>query len=556
LRLNPFVYVSETTIRFYLLVAIGIFVPSMWASVFILTVIGPDIALLQKLGTLATVIVLNTLLVYGIYRRYPSKILKETKPKELDRNKFPDHVGCIEKLCELNLPSQKWPILLYQPFEASESAFTLGKKGGSYIVISGGLIMKFRKNVNAFTSIILHEMGHIANKDIKKTYLAAATSKSLFLTLQIALLVLMLPMIYIWINLFASGTAAGFELSYIASRTHIVQEGLWFAQFAIYFIVFLGFVYLLRNQIFRLREFYADAKVVEWEKTCENILEAAEESGEKKYSPFQLLSKFHPNVDDRIQVIKNNSALFTPNIWVALTIGFLYSVVESNLSVLKTLISTWGNFQSELNVEFRAFVSVFLFTALMVAVSSSFHRSVMKDVFDKNARFFSRGTAFMVAKFSLAFSFGFLAENMIGYVTSAPSIFDTEYFLSLPIVWALFAIHFSLALIILTVFGSKLIRQSFSRRKAERSFFVITILSSALFICDRFVAIETFHNYYLIAVFFTIFSFLSYAFVAANNRKLTCPNCNNKLLPMNKELNCPHCNKSLFSWAVYEPPVT
>ena len=571
IRLNPFVYISETDIRFYILVLIGIIIPSFWALIFAIVSFSVmselEITIFLRLLIMVPIFSFIPLLIYWNYKRFSKKIVEKSKLKEFDKKKFPDYYEYIEKLYERYLPTVKQPTLMYQPLDSSESAFTFGTKNHLYIGISGGLIRKFRKNIKGFKSIFLHEMGHIANRDVENTYLAVSTWRSLFLTLSIPFGIFLLDIIYSTLCIFFYGIIAGYDMDYIISIMNLGGWSLILGGTALYFLIFLAIVYVLRNQIIRLREFYADAKVLEWEESPEGIVKTLEESGGKQYSKFEILRKFHPNINERIQVLKNNSRLFTPGLWAAFAIGFFYGITELSLSFLKTLIFSissleWiamrsGEYQSnvEINIAFRAFISIFIFTILMLAISSSFHKSILKDVFIDDVRYFSTVTVLNVIKFSLVFSLGWLTNSIILF-TQFVSLYEINIligdFLDIAKAWIFHAIYFSITLIFLLIFTSMLIRRSFSKKEAEKNFLMITVFSSILYIINRFGAIEILHNKPLVIVIFLIFSVVTYTFIRIKDKRLCCPNCNNKISNLSRlKLNCPNCHHNLYSWAVY-----
>ena len=470
IRLNPFVYISETDVQFYLLILIGIIMPSLWAFFWGFIIFSgecAEITLFLRLLIVVPVIFIIPLLIYWNYKRFPNKIIKESKLKEFDKKKFPDHFEYIEKLQGEYSSSEKKPTLMYQPFDTSQSAFTFGIKNYVHISISGGLIKKFRENIDGFKSIFLHEMGHVANKDVEKTYLADSTWKSLFLTLSIPFGILLLYIVYLILTIFSLALSSGIGMGYIISELDIGKTLLIFGGFALYFLIFLGIIYLLRKQIIRLREFYADAKVLEWEESPDRIVKTLEESGGKQYSKFEILTKFHPNINERIQVLKNNSSLFVPSLWVAFAVGFFYGLIEFYLLIFKSAIFSdtflvaatgSGEYQPPLDIGFMAFISIFIFTILMLAVSSGFHKSILKDTFINNTGYFSTAKILNIIKFSLAFSLGWVTIPLIGFpaVVHRADVDLLGDFLDVVIGWIYQAIYFSISLIFLLIFASML----------------------------------------------------------------------------------------------------
>lgn len=605
MRLNPFVYISETDIRFYLLVLIGIIMPSLWASLFgviIFSSMGGTeiISLFQRLLIVVLIFSFIPILIYWIYKRYPRKIIKKSKLKEFDKKRFQDHHGCIKKLYGKYLSTVKRPTLMYRfTKNPLELPFTFGTKDYMYISIPSGLIMMFRKNIGGFKSIFLHEMGHIANRDVEKTYLADSTWKSLFLTLSIPFGILLIFGIILTSSMLYYGILAGYSLDYIISRINPGRASLLYGGVILYFLIFWGIVYVLRKQIIQVREFYADAKVLEWEESPEEIVKTLEEfrgefkpkiepnlvgkciSMAKRIIPklteearekFGILTKFHPNINERIQVLKNNSTLFAPSLWVAFTIGFFYGLIESYSMLFKLFIfsdTIWiasGEYSlsvQDIAIGFRALISIFIFTILMLAVSSSFHKSILKDAFSDNTGYFSPATILNAIKFSLVFSLGWLTSIMPIITDNSLYLYEINILignlLDIARIWISHAVYFSMALIFLLIFASMLIRRSFSKKEAGRNFLMITVLSSFLYIINRFVAIEILHNKPLLIVFFLIFSVVTYTFIKIKEKKLLCPGCSKKIDFSVFRLKCQNCQQDLYPWAIYSfsktPPV-
>ncbi|MCZ7382178.1 MAG: M48 family metalloprotease [Candidatus Methanoperedens sp.] len=525
---------------------------------------GAEITLFLRLLIVVPIFSFIPLLIYWDYKRSPQKIIKESKLKEFDKKKYPEHQEYIEKLHGEYLSTEKKPALMVQPLDPSKSAFTFGTKSHMFIGIPGGLIKMFRENINSFKSIFLHEMGHIVNRDVEKTYLANSTWRSLFLTLSIPLGIFLLYEIYLTLSIFYLGVRAGYDMDYIISRMNFGKRVALYGGIILYFIIFLGIIYVLRNQIIRMREFYADAKVLEWEKSPETIVKTLEESGGEQYSKFELLKKFHPNINERIQILKNNSSLFNPSLWVAFSIGFFFGLIELTMPFFNQIFSLsyseWAamanqNYQptGETYLGLRVIISIFVFPILMLAVSSSFHKSILRDIFINNKKYFTSATVLNLIKFSLVFSLGWLTYTIISFPTIV-SLYEINILirdlLDIANTWLKHAFDFSIVLLYIIIFASVLIRRSFSRKEAVRNFFVVSVLSSLLYIINRYYFVETLHNRSLLIVFFLIFSVLTYTFIKMKDKNLFCPCCNKKIDFSILQSNCPDCQQELYPWAI------
>jgi len=551
IRLNPFVYISETDIRFYLLVSIGIIMPLYFNISYLFGMFksyGIDIDLFFRFFIGITIFFLILLIICLIYRRLPGKKIKQLKLKNFNKS---DHCKCINELHDKYLSNMKLPTLVYQPKDTSIDAFTFGTKKQLYIYIPGGLVRKFRSNINAFESIFLHEMGHIMNKDVEKAYLAISTWKSFLITLFLPFgIPILLQVNLIIAKIFLLIVSAFFTDVVIWPKPLELNFYLYFFIY-LYVIIFLMIIYILRNQIIRLREFYADARILEWEKSPNRLIKTLKENGGKERSKFDILYKFHPNYNERIKVLENNLILFTPNLWVAFTLGFFY--LELRDKFLFSIANVLGSMPSGYVYNLIDLFSFFVFTILMFAVSSSFHKSILRDVFIGKRRYFSSNTILNIIKFSLVFSFGLLTANIFDTLYTLP-LYETYELIEHLLFFALFFIsdfiHFALVLIFLAVFSSMLLQRSFSKKDADKNFFLITTFSSSLFIVySRYYIDEAILLKFL---FFFLFSVLAYFFIKIKDKRLSCPKCNYKLINLSElNFNCPNCQYDLYSWAIY-----
>ncbi len=558
-RLNPFTYISETDIRFYSLVLAGIIMPSFWAislGIIIFSALGglPNSLFLRLL---IAVIILSfiPLIIYCHYRRSPGNIIKKLKLKEFNPEKFPDHSEYIETLYGKYLSGAKRPTLMYQPLDSTESSFTFGTKNHLHIGLSGGLIRKFRNNIDGFRSILLHELGHIVNKDVEKAYLATSTWWSLRFTLSIPLGIFVLGALVYASIIFFGGILTGDSMDYAASQlmgTGAAELLPITGGIIGYFVFFLVTVYVLRGQIIRLREFYADAKILEWEKSPEAIAKTLEEFSGQRHSTLELLSKFHPNISERIHLLHNNSGLFTPSSWIAFAIGFSYCLIERSILPSIMTIFSIERVTDLQDTGTRAFISLIIFPVIMLAVSSSFHKSTLKDVFIDNRRYFSTATVLKAIKFSMVFGLGYTAYLMISFIPHLYRYSLLGTVLEGLVSWIFHTAFLFIVLIFLLIFASMLIRRSFSMKAAQSNFLTVTIFSSVLYIANRFLAIELIKTMSMPIVFFLIFSVVIYIFIKIKDGRLSCPHCGSKISKLpGRKLNCPECHQNLYSWAIY-----
>ena len=94
-RLNPFVYIPETDIRFYLLIVISIIMPSYWALSdlgIVYSVIGETkITFSHQLLGMFIMMSLVAFFIYWNYRAFPKKIIEESEFERFESGRFPEH---------------------------------------------------------------------------------------------------------------------------------------------------------------------------------------------------------------------------------------------------------------------------------------------------------------------------------------------------------------------------------------------------------------------------------------------------------------------------------
>jgi len=420
-RLNPFVFPSDTDFRFVLLIVTVLGVSILYFMILIINDIpfiqqrwmdgltacsykvygqsldqvwvpgyfpstDAELALMDEyfacsrsfenefalwvLGGVALLIGTATILFWV----FPAWKIRRDRLISLSAEDAPEVVEFLDGLCrEVELKQQ--PKFLWNPLNTTSSGLAFGRSGKYYVALSGGLVTQFYTDPAAFRAILLHELAHLRNADVDKTYFATAIW-------QAFLLIAIIP--------------------YLVLDFSVVNLGSF-----IDLITLTALVYLIRNSVLRARELYADARADIWDK--QNALETVLASlPDQKRSMWQSL-KVHPAPSERLRMLNNSDGLFQSNFWVAVAIGMAFAIMKGNIELLYDRLD-WS-------AASESFVSALFFALLVVGIlgmgvwRAAFARSILGNV--------------SIGKGRLAFgvTLGILIEFFSGQINSTLSFY-------------------------------------------------------------------------------------------------------------------------------------
>lgn len=294
---------------------------------------------LWALGFIAIMIGIATLL----YWFFPIWKIRRDRLIHLSAEDAPEVVDFLNGLChevELKQP----PTFLWNPLNTTSSGLAFGRLGKYYVALSGGLVTQFYTDPSAFRAVLLHELSHLKNADVDKTYFATAIW-------QAFLLVAILPYVILHLNLL-TGTLLG---------------GL---------ITLIALVYLIRNSVLRSRELYADARADMFGE--KNALETALAALPHQQGNILQSMKVHPAPSERLRMLVNSSGLFQSNFWVAVAAGMAFAIMNGNFQLLYD--------QFDLPLPTKSIISALVFSILVVGIlgmgvwRAAFARSILGNI--------------------------------------------------------------------------------------------------------------------------------------------------------------------------------
>ncbi len=221
----------------------------------------------------------------------------------------PDMMTCLTDLCiEAGLSSH--PFFLLNPYNLTPGGVTFGRLGRYFVTLNSGLVMQFQTNPAVFRSIVLHELGHIRNADVDKTYFTVAIGWAF-------LLVTLFP----WIV---------YRLIPPWHIDYIFNEG-W------RILILTSLIYLTRNAILRNREVYADVRSSVWDGPSGALSRVLSRLPRPKGGRWLHLLQVHPDPERRRQALYDTSRLFRLNFWDVFVAGVVTASMVSDIEWLLSL---------------------------------------------------------------------------------------------------------------------------------------------------------------------------------------------------------------------------
>lgn len=335
-RLNPFIFPSETTARFLVLIiavaGASLFIYDLFFFVAngaqysdLITVclaeaeIGDPnfnrcMAPLQRAQAASSLRGLTILLVLGavFYWLFPAWRIRRHHLTRLREDDAPELVADLQALSrEAGL--KKPPHFLVNPHAPAVTGLAFGRLGKYYVALSAGLVTKYVTDLPSFRAIVRHELAHLRNADVDKAYFAVAIGWAF-------LLVTLLPLLF---SVFLPSISA-------ADLINLVWRAL----------VLIVLVFLIRNAVLRTRELYADARASTLEpesNALHRILQHLPDPGHKR--PWSLRN-YHPRPEQRLRVLHDTDRLFRSDFGLALVTGLMASIAMSSVHYILYLLAS------------------------------------------------------------------------------------------------------------------------------------------------------------------------------------------------------------------------
>jgi TPR repeat protein/Zn-dependent protease with chaperone function len=323
-RLNPFAFPSDTDFRFWLLI-FTVFGSSLFIYTHILTdwvlpehLLGVSrglrmdchILIANEMATciqhnreiLLPWIVGTTFFLLGvtcvIHWSSPYRMLRRSSLVPFHSPDVESVAAYVKNLC-LEVGLSRIPNFVWNPLNPAKTGQAFGCFGRYYIALSGGLVTQFYTDRPTFRAVVLHELAHLKNEDIDKTYFTVA----------------------IW-QAFVIAALVPFAVSRFRAPILETVDLSWRV------LALTAFAYLTRTSILRTREFYADVRASVWEGQSGALKSVLAGMPQPRTDIWQLLFQVHPQSLERKRILEDTYPLFRMKFWDAVGAGIAAGIVS------------------------------------------------------------------------------------------------------------------------------------------------------------------------------------------------------------------------------------
>jgi Zn-dependent protease with chaperone function len=302
LRLNPFVFPSDTDFRFVLLI-ISVLGSSLLIYKALYNSLPAHTAPLRSSQNAWVIggVVLLLVVAAVIYWAFPVWKMRRDKLEPLEAEDAPEIVTYLAELCrEAGLPSP--PLFVVNPLNPTSTGLAFGRLGRYYIVLNAGLVTRFSKDRPAFRAVLLHELAHLRNADVDKTYFSLA----------IALAFLIAAVVPLAISRLGRPLGETFDMGW-----RVLALGM--------------LVYLTLSAVLRAREVYADVRASVWDGLAGGLSRMLKSLPQPKGGRWGRYVAFHPDPCDRRQALNDTQYLFRMGFWEAFGTGIAATIAFQNV---------------------------------------------------------------------------------------------------------------------------------------------------------------------------------------------------------------------------------
>jgi Zn-dependent protease with chaperone function len=255
----------------------------------------------------------------GIWWLHPHWLAWRMKLSRLQKDEAPELVAALTRICSV-AGLRRTPDFYWNPLGMAPRALAYGRAGRYRLALTGAMAMRYATDPSAFRAVILHELAHIVNRDIDKTWLAVGAWWALVASALVPRVALQFWIPFRWVDVAAS---------------------------AIQVAAITSLVFVTRNAMLRARELYADARASVW--MSDSYAMAAALSALRPVRGLRRLLSPHPDPAHRLRLLAATDPLFRAGFWDLVGVGAATSlgaaiigIVGANVGNVALLSPGWA----------------------------------------------------------------------------------------------------------------------------------------------------------------------------------------------------------------------
>lgn len=357
-----------------------------------------------------------------IFLRFPNYLKTRSNYNQMDSEKLIAFHQYVHNVSSSLLKKPPEVLITNSLMTANAQAFGTGIK--NFLKLDGGLRLLQMKSKRMFDAILHHELGHLINKDIAKTYFSVSIWYAVIGIFALPLIALLLIVFYQGVFLKFSGRGINVGVISEILLHNLPQFLKAFAQM----ILLFGTVIFFRNSVLKFREYFADLRAETFGYKDE-LLDILSKVREKKRSVLDRIKSYHPTSAERTSILLDPSGLFSISLAMSFFTGVLQSFIVNglffpllNFGLLLSVLTTPGLDSGNIGLtRFIIIISLIIpFLIILIAspllaipVSGSIGLQSMKRSYSNSV---SNGTSGIKMKDYILVPLLFIAGNEIGYL--------------------------------------------------------------------------------------------------------------------------------------------
>jgi Zn-dependent protease with chaperone function len=200
---------------------------------------------------------------------------------------------------------EREPRFVWNPLNAGSSGLAFGHIGRYYVALSGGLVTQFFTDRPGFRAVVLHELAHLRNRDVSKTYFTISLWHAF-------VLVGVLPFL---VSLVDDGWNTAFDLGWrLVAMTLLV--------------------YLTRNAVLRARETYADVRASTFPGVIAPLTRILRGLPARSNKLVNRAVGLHPSPEERLRALDDTGRLFGLGTFEAFGAGIAATIAYAEVVTL------------------------------------------------------------------------------------------------------------------------------------------------------------------------------------------------------------------------------